>query len=659
MARARRTSSPPPAPPAPTPPPVPRLPKTRHLLILLAVLLTTVLVYRPAMEGEFQFDDAMGVERGGWPLHKGEEWAGLRDKLLSWSGRGLVTATYQINYWMGGGNEMRFAELNRITPSFHVFNLGIHTLSIAAVYLLALWMARRAGRPEGWAPALAAGIFGLHPLAAESTAYISARTGAMAACFGLWGTLGLLAFGMPERPAEPLRLGRRLLGIGLLGLGTFVAVGCKETGWMFPPMAVLALVWGYRGDWRGLWKDWGVAALAAGLLFGIVFTTWIFSWDLFGQAFMRQYSDQMHLPLPEAVFAHIATQVNAWGTEQFPRLLAPFGTWHPTVDIDPPVLNTWDDAMVPRVLLLGLGLLAAAWAAVRSWRRGGSAGLALTWAALGILPVSAVALLDITTERHAYVPLAAAALGLAPALARPGSKGARAVLLGLLACLAVLTSARAAQWRTEKVLWRAAVRDAPKKPRPYYNMAKSLSREAQEAAKEDPERSQSLLAVAEQGFRMALRRSPSFHLAHAALAQIFMAQGRAQEAVAEYRVAIRAHASALSMGEAPQLHASRVAALTTSLAHCLHDLGRDEEALQDFNQSIAFHIQAIQAGLPARDLHVANAVHLIRSEARFLREIGLEAQARQTLRDGLRVFPACPPLVEDLQALQGAAGEKR
>ncbi len=636
----------------------------KHLLALFLLCLATALAYRPALHGEFQFDDAMGIERGGWYLPKDPDkrlqaWLA---SLAQWGGnRGLVKATYQLNLWVAGGNDMKFLDLNETTGPFHAFNIGLHLLTVAGLYTLLAWMTRRRGRPDWLPPLLGASLFALSPLATESVAYISARTGTMAACFGIWGILGLLAFGAPGADGRPRHPAARALGVGLLGLGSFLAIGCKETGWMIPPMGLAALFWSYLGDVRAFWRDWGLAALLGGAVFGIGIWVWAQERTIFSDDFLWQYASAYGMRPSLALPCHVATQLNAWWTTHLPRALLPCGIWHPTVDPAPPMLRNLSGGVLVLASGEALGVLALTLLAWRSWRRGGWGGLGWVWILLGVIPASFAALLDITAERHAYVPLLGGALAVAFPLAAAARRRpilAGACLTATLAGLGVLTSQRCAQWGTEVALWRAAIRDAPQKARPYYNMAKSLARIYRQIAPQDPVGAGRSALRADRLLRQSLKAAPNFHLAHGALARGLEFLGRREEAVPEFRLAIRCHAAALRTGEAAALHANQILVHTQGLAQCLHALGRDAEAEQDFRWAISYHLEALQHGAP-QDLHAMQAALMTRAFARFLEGIGKHADARQALRDGLRWFPACRPLLEELNALEAPAGERR
>lgn len=628
---------------------MPRL--ARHLLAALALGLAAVWAYLPALHGEFQFDDAMGIERGGWYL-KGdsvpERLEGLLHTASLWGGRGLVTATYQLNFWMAGGNDLRFMELNAITAPFHAFSIAVHVLGTWGLYALLAWAGRKA--TPGVLPALlGAALFALHPLATESVAYISARTGAMAACFTFWGTFGFLALGAPRDGVSRPLLSRALACLAL-GAGGFLAIGCKETGWMAPPMALAALAWDYRTGGGRFWRDWGWILAGAGALFLAGIAAWAGGRSMLSVDFFRQYSQIYDLPQTRAVDAHLMTQLHAWWSFHAPRFVLPFGFWHPTVDPDPAILKAAPGGLG---WLLGLeaaavlGLAALAW---RSWRRRTMAGLGLMWILLGVIPVSAVALLDVTAERHAYVPLAGAALALAFPLSgflRRSRPAAGATALALL-CLLALTRDRVGDWRTEPALWREAIRDAPRKPRPYYNMAKSLARTYRlQDQGGDPDAARRTATRTDILLRLSLRCSPTFHLAHGARARGLDFLGRDAEAVDEYRMALICHAASLKGGEAPAVHAGQLAVLTKALAACLRRLGREAEAGEAFHWAVGYHVEALREGRPP-SLHAPQAVLLIRDHARFLREGGRAADARQVLRDGLALFPRQPQLQEAL-----------
>ncbi len=631
------------------------IPTYRHLAAFAAIALLTVFCYLPALHGEFQFDDAMGIERGGWLLPKGKEFDTIAQTLSGWTGRGLVTATYQVNYWMAGGDELRMRAINqgmdayRMTPPFHAFNIAFHVLVAAALYALLAWMTWRLGRPSWIAPALGTALFALHPLCTESVAYISARPGPMAAFFALMGIAAFLTLAAPRPDGGPVSLRARLLGAGLLALCALMSVRCKETGWMVLPMAVLALAWSYLGDWKACLREWGLATAAGLVVFLAVFGIWIRNLGLLGSAWTDSYCSAYGFhpaDAGDAILCHIGTQLHTWWATQLPRVLLPTGLSHPTIELDPPILahpSPVQQAWLALEVALTLG--AAGWAL---WRWKSPSALGLSWIALGLIPVSYAAMQDVSAERHAYLPLIGGVLVALPLLEAAARRKGTLLAAGVaVACLGLMTAARAGAWTTEESLWESAIRDSPRKPRPYYNMAKAMIRRATEVSKTEPERGKELAGEAEAALHRCIQITPTFHLAHGTLGREYHREGKWAEAVPEFRMAAELHARACASGEARELHASQVTGCTCALGECLKNLGRLDEAMRDFHVAIDFHLHQAReaaAGSRMRMVHARNAGELFRVLTKLLMESGRRNEARQVADEGLRLFPDFPEL---------------
>jgi tetratricopeptide (TPR) repeat protein len=101
---------------------------------------------------------------------------------------------------------------------------------------------------------------------------------------------------------------------------------------------------------------------------------------------------------------------------------------------------------------------------------------AIGWYFLQLAPAnSLLPRLDLANDRHLYLALAGPALALACALARIGERIAarpfvRVVACALCAALAVATSMRNADYRSEVALWQATVRESPRKARAWLNL---------------------------------------------------------------------------------------------------------------------------------------------------------------------------------------------
>jgi len=127
-------------------------------------------------------------------------------------------------------------------------------------------------------------------------------------------------------------------------------------------------------------------------------------------------------------------------------------------------------------------LLAASGAAVVLRRRAPAASLGLVWALLAYLPFANVAFPTavLFTERLMFLPAAGFALvlgGAAEAVPDRFRRAARLLVLVLLAAGAARVWSRTPDWRDDRTLFAATVRDAPGNGRAWLNLAVlSLSR---------------------------------------------------------------------------------------------------------------------------------------------------------------------------------------
>src|SRR5512134_198439 len=171
-----------------------------------ALLVATVAVYLPSIDGEFQYDD-QEIAKTTW-VREGSRFLGVE----AWRtvARPLTGATFAANHAMAGFKP-------RV---WHVTNVAIHLVAVLLVWRLARALLARAGlRPEGapamesappgaapsrgkqkrkdpaapapaaplavpeWTALAAAALFALHPLHTEAVSYISQRSEALASAF--------------------------------------------------------------------------------------------------------------------------------------------------------------------------------------------------------------------------------------------------------------------------------------------------------------------------------------------------------------------------------------------------------------------------------------------------------------------------------------------
>ena len=334
--------------------------------------------------------------------------------------RPLTYLTYWLNYQAGGTNPL----------GYHAFNLALHL----AAALLAFECLRR--MLPGRAAWLAAAIFAVHPIQAESVDYIWGRSMVLASllCFG-----SLLAW----------LSGRRWMAVECFA----AALAAKEECAAFP--LVLGLLWIFPGQADRLpdrhRAKWPLAAmlllsLAAGLR--VIYAAAVTPG---AQAGAGAGITPAHYALTQgvAILRYLRLLMVPWGF---------------TIDPDIPVPPPWLGALAWAAILC---------AAALAWRRRTVWGLWLLAGLVLLLPSSSVfPAADLAADRRMYLPLVAFAAAAAVPLSRIRSTFIPALAIAVLLAGSVY---RTAVWRSDQALWREALAHAPRKVRPRIQLARSLS----------------------------------------------------------------------------------------------------------------------------------------------------------------------------------------
>ncbi len=491
--------------------------------------LGAALLHLPSLAGPFLFDDAKQVEH--WRT------AALGPTLLDgFFHRGLSQDSYLANRALGGEDPL----------GFHLANLGFQVLAVAALFLLARAL-MRPGVPRGF-PFLCAAWFSALPASCESVDYLSGRPGLMAAA---------LALATAAWAAERARGGRldrsgAWRTLGGVALGSLLAAGCKESGWMTPLLAALCIAVVDGRPLRAQARLWARPAGAGVLAGGLLGALWLSSLGRAG-TFAGHPLDWMT--------EYWMDQVGVWGTEVLPRWVLPFGPWAPSVEVDLPILSA--ARQMAGGLVFG-GLMLLAWLKRRTLPL---AGAALGWMLLAALPSSLIPLADRGAERHGFLAAAGASLLVASLLgmAWAGSRPGRWVTGLLLACLALTVPARAAAWQSQSAFWGDALRKTPRKERAAYNYGRSL----EEAGRLDG---------ALHWYRRAALTDPGRAKVASALALCLARLGRLAEAAEAYARATGLELAAIRMGDQPRQHATLLAVDAHNRIRILVALGRAEEA---------------------------------------------------------------------------------
>jgi protein O-mannosyl-transferase len=159
--------------------------KTKYIIGAL-LLLTTIAVYWPAVSYEFiNYDDPAYVT-GNIQVRTGFTWENIR-----WAFTTTLMGNWNPLTWF---SHMVDAQLYGLNPAgHHLTNILLHGISAA---LLFIFLERTTGAL--WRSALAAAIFAIHPLRAESVAWVSERKDVLSALFFMTALLSYASYA--ERP---------------------------------------------------------------------------------------------------------------------------------------------------------------------------------------------------------------------------------------------------------------------------------------------------------------------------------------------------------------------------------------------------------------------------------------------------------------------------
>jgi tetratricopeptide (TPR) repeat protein len=475
--------------------------------IPLAIALVTAAVFAPALRNGFVWDDDINLlanagYRGlGWPQ-------------LHW----MLTATTMGHWipltWLTFGLDSVLWGMN--PAGYHVTNIVLHAANAAVFF----FVARRllgAGMVAGegalrLGAAAAALVFALHPLRAESVAWVTERRDVLA---GLFFLLAVLLY-VKAAAAEGRERRRRLAA----SAGCYALALLSKSIVMTLPLVLLVLDAYPLRRLAGHWRARLVEKLPYGVLAAVVA----------GIAFYQVHARSELVPLAQYSPAARAamTGYSLW-----------FYLWKTIVPVSLSPLYPLParvSLLEPRFLLSALAV-AAITAALWSARGRGPAGLAAGLAyAVQLAPVVGLvhAGPQLVADRYSYL----ACLGWAVLAGAGVSAAARAAARGILrpayARLAVagvavwaiglagLTVAQVQVWRDADTLWSVALDADPACEVCHANLGSSLERRGLDAA-------------AIRHFEAALALAPGSVVARRNLAMTLLKTGRADEAAVHFR----------------------------------------------------------------------------------------------------------------------------
>lgn len=473
------------------------------------------------------------------------------------------------------------------TPGYHVVNVLLHALS---ALLLAVIM-RRLQLPGA---VLAAFLFALHPVQAESVAWMTELKNTLSTPLYLGALLAWLRY-----DATPTNRA------WLAAFGLFAAALASKTVTATLPVSLLILVWWQRGQltWRDVrpFVPLVVLGLAAGLT-----TAWV------ERHFIGAVGSDFSLTLLERVLlAGRAVWFYAYSLALPVNLSFVYPRW--VID-----QSVWWQYAFPVALAAVAGVL---WR-IRGWSRGPLATLLLYVVALA----PALGFVDVFPFRYSYVadhfqylaslPLLGAAAAAFASTRAFGTTAGRAVAVALVFALGILTWRESHQYTDPETLYRTTIARNPEAWMAHHNLAELTLRGP------DSHIEQAITHV-----REALRLRPDHAEAHNTLGYAMQRLGRFDEARRHYEDARRLHPGLASPHNNLGVLAYLEGRLEEAVVHYRDALardGRDPEALRNLG------LVLLDLGRPAEARPFIETASAIRpDDPRVLTTLGALALAER------------------------------
>jgi tetratricopeptide (TPR) repeat protein len=537
-------------------------------LLALGLFLAVLLAYQPAWNGKPVWDDSAHFIKPAL-----QSWHGLE---RIWFQPGATQQYYPLVYTVAWLEQKLWGDA---TPGRHFVNILLHLASA----LLLVKVLRRLEVPGAW---LGAALWALHPVQAESVAWMSELKNTLSGLCYLGSALAYLRFDREKKGSFYL-LSLALFGAGLLAKSVIATL----------PAALLLVFWWQRKKLR--WKE-DVLPLAPFFIVGIglgLFTAWMERTMIIGTAEAAShlslmdrclilgravwfYLGKLAWPHP-LIFVYPRWEVSGavWWQYLFPvaALLLAAGLWHGRRRL----ARIFRTSARSCHTLIGRAALPRRPESGRSSsfalpdheisRRGTGPLVALLYFVGTLFP--ALGFFDVYPFRYSFVadhfqylaclgPLALAGAGIERAL---GWLAHRSALLQPIGCAILLTTLGALTWiqclqyADVETLWRATLANNPGCWLAHTDLGVNLLDQGRidEAARQlriavaiQPDFAESQFdlgcALIRQGavteaiahFRKALDIHPDFAEAHNGLGGALIEQGNLQEAIAQFRMAL-------------------------------------------------------------------------------------------------------------------------
>ena len=469
--------------------------------LALLLMVTVVMVYWPALHGDFVWDDDTHISAN--PTLRSLK--GLWD---IWFQPGATCQYYPLSFtgfWIG----------------YHLWGLnplGYHLVTVVlhGVVAVLLWQVLK--RLEVRAAWLAGAIFALHPVNVMSVAWMTELKNTLAGALILgaaWAYsrfAGLGVYGKTTvRPGTDWRYG--LLALALFQLAMFA-----KTAVSFLPVTLLLLVWWKRGriTWRIVWPSLAMFGIVAGM--GLL--------TLHVEHLHGAAGDEFRMGLLERVLVSGRSFWFYLGKLFFPyQLTFIYERWK----ID---AAAWWQYGYPAATL---GLFGGLWLLRRHIGKGFFVALLhfyITTSMLVLIQVLYMMRYSFVADHWQYFGcmsvFAVAAAGIAGAPSRLGMwarPSGAIMIIGLLLVLATLSWRQCAMYADAETLWQTTIRRNPNCSMGYINLGLAYFHQGR-------------LDEAILQYQKVLQISPDEADAYNNLGNTFLQQGRVDEAIAHFQKAL-------------------------------------------------------------------------------------------------------------------------
>jgi protein O-mannosyl-transferase len=499
-----------------------------------ALALTTFIVFLPALKAGFvNWDDDTN-------FLDNTNYRGLGAAQLQWMFTTFLMGHYIPFTWLTFGLDYVVWGMN--PAGYHLTNILLHAANAVLFYFIALHLLRLsvpacpADGPSApiLGSALATLLFAVHPLRAESVAWITERRDVLSGLFCLAAVLTYLQYcGIPDRQTGRTR---NAPGWYWASLGFFALALLSKSMAMTLP-AILLLLDAYplrRLGGVGSGRRWlpSTSVLVEKLPFFLLSSaaayTALVALDHTTHVISGSIPSTVEATVEVSPIDRVAISANAllfylW------KMAVPLRL-SPDYHLPPPAgFETWPALISFAVVLL---VTAAVIVGHRRWP-----ALAAAWVGCIVMLSPVIWIPQIAADRYTYLACAGWALlcggGLASAwrycqrrnIHARISGSLVALALAIVAALGVLTWNQVGVWLDPETLWAHAVAVWPSS-RSYYKLGEVLAQRGD-------------LAKAIENFEAALRINPRHTYAHTGLGFIFAIQGRLTEALEQFDDALR------------------------------------------------------------------------------------------------------------------------